>query len=260
MGQANAQSNFNPKLFIKLQADIGIPSGQLKHWMTDGSIDYLRMAAEAGSETANFLMAKLLYCGESSDKNVQESFVYLDNLINRGSSIAPWLKGIAHFYGDGITKDEPTGLHLIEMAGIRGNPYAANWMISHLSQKNTNPKKYLWWLNFGASHGETAHQWQLANELIKTKSANDRKAAYYWLLEITHAIKDERALALAAEIDGGIDAESKRTLKEGVEKSGKFRWMNWNEDAMVVGASILPCLRHSEHPELSKLQDLTPRY
>jgi hypothetical protein len=260
MAQANAQSNFNPKAFIKLQAEIGIPYGQLRQWLTDGSIGHLQMAAEAGNETANFLMAKLLYCGDISYKDIPQSMAYLENLINQGSAVAPWLKGIAYFYGDGIKKDEPTGIQFIEMAALRGNPYAAKWLISNFSQKSTDREKHLWWLNFASARGEAEYQWQLANELLKTKSANDRKAAYYWLLQIIHATKDNRALTLAAIIESQIDAESRNILNEGIEKSGKFRWANWNEEAMVVGASILPCQRHLEHPELSKLLELTPRY
>jgi len=260
MTQANAQSNFNPKAFIKLQAEIGIPYGQLRQWLIDGSISHLQMAAEAGNQAANFLMAKLLYCGDISNKDIPQSIIYLDNLINQGSAVAPWLKGIAYFYGDGIKKDEPTGLQFIEMAALRGNPYAANWLISNFSQKSTNREKHLWWLNFASSRGEVEYQWQLANQLLKTESANDRKAAYYWLLQIIHTTKDDRALTLVARIENQINIESKKILNEGIEKSGKFRWENWNEEAMVVGATILPCQRHLEHPELSKLLELTPRY
>lgn len=260
MSQVNAESSFDPKVFIKLQADIGIASGQLKHGMMQGSIEQLRMAAEAGDETANFLIAKQLYCGKDSNKDMPHSFMYLDNLIAQGSSVAPWLKGIAYFYGDQIKQEESRGIQLIEMAAIRGNPYAAHWIISHLSEKDSTQERYIWWLKFGAAHGEVDYQWQLANELLKSKTINNRKAAYYWLLEAIHATKDARALKLATEIESSIDANSTKILKDGVEKSGKFRWLNWNEDAMVVGASILPCSRHLEHPELSKLLTLTPRY
>jgi hypothetical protein len=257
---ANANEQFNHRAFINLQAQLGIARGMLLSGVNKISTTELENAADAGSSVALFLVAKKYYCGDDVPQNMELALSYLERMTYQGSSIGPWLAGIAYQSGDGVRKDKKKAFKYLEMSAYRGNPYAVEIIINNLRNNPANRNQLLWWLSYGASHGEAHYQLMLANELAKASDPVSLKVAYYWLLEASRILKSEQVMPLINQLKEKVDPTSAQILTEGVSQSGKFRWDDWNKETMVVGSSILPCMRHIENTELSTLMELSPRF
>jgi len=79
-------------------------------------IELIQAAAHAGDASAQFRLGQMLDRGGELDHDAEQSAYWFRLLAEQGDPYAQWVHGLNLLSGDGLAKDEPTGLKFIERA------------------------------------------------------------------------------------------------------------------------------------------------
>jgi TPR repeat protein len=220
--------------------------------------DWYEKAIEQGDKNSLGNLARVLYCGETGIRPIDmpRAINLLTKLTELGSASAPWLIGIAYYFGDHVPQSYEESLPWLELSGRRGNPYAIR-LVTEMHEKGRgtpeSEAQAIWWLKLAAGHGDRKAQQRLAERLSRTAtSENDFIAVYYWLLEAKKpdAITDEAILSV---IELKIDPKKLAIIKEMERKATlpKHRLAEWDHESIVTG--LIPCVRHMDNPVLNQM-------
>lgn len=222
---------------------------------------WYEQAAEQGHNSALGNLAILKYCGDKRPLDMQRAISLLREQTKvasseEGAATAPWLIGIAYFFGDAVDQNYAQSVPWLELAGRRGNPYAVELLLKIYAEGLTekpSEKKVLWWLRFAANHGNKDAQIRLAILLTEKGNSPDQIiAGYYWYLSAQQdgaEVNQEKILA-AEQL---IDPQTATAIKNRINSEGRYKWASWDSNS-EIGAYTFPCLRHEENALLTQLR------